>query len=264
MSKKKAHAEEHENHERWLLTYADMITLLMVLFIVLFAISTVNPKKFTAFGAGLASAFHHPVPVQSSASGSGILSGSQSALNSAMASQLNLIKLPFSSAVATPTEVQRLTAAQKEIQAALAKAHMSSAVQFANTPQGLVLTIVTDHVLFGSGQAVLEPQGQVILGAVAPALDRLPNAVSVQGYTDSEPIHTALYASNWDLSGARAGAVLSFLLSQGLPPDRASFTGFGDTDPLAPNTTAAGRARNRRVEILVVAAPTSSSSAGGG
>lgn len=246
-----AHEEAHENHERWLLTYADMITLLMVLFIVLFAIGETNQGKFNKLHDGLAASFGTPTVVDG---GQGILQGSQ-----------RQAPVPDESreaevALARQRQQQLSAAREKEqmdriralITAALAKKGLVDAVQFSSDERGLTVNVVTDRVLFDLGQADLRVEGRDVLDAIAPALKGLPNHVTVEGHTDNAPISSARFASNWELSTERATTVLRYLLGHGLAPSRSSAAGYADQRPLVPNDTAGHRARNRRVAIVVL------------
>lgn len=262
--------DEHEgaNHERWLLTYADMITLLMVLFIVLFAISVVDKKKFAALADGLSHNFGATNKVLPA--GTGVLDGGKTSNNDQgqlsnnpaqplspidqvevtqvrpqqqQAQKDNLIK----------QEQQTLLGAKAQIEAALKAKGLQNSASFKLTSRGLVVSIVTDQVLFDTGQADLKPVGQEVLDAVAPALVRLPNDISIEGHTDNVPITGGLFASNWELSAVRATTVLRYLMAHdGLPAVRMSATGYADTKPVVPNDSPAHQAQNRRVELVVL------------
>lgn len=267
--KKGGHAEEeHANAERWLLTYADMITLLMVLFIVLFAIGQIDQKKFDKLHDGLAKSFGE----------STILNGGQGLLDSsATTAQAPDTSQAGTQVIATAREAvlaaqQAFDAAQQKaaskkaleqtIRAALAKQGLDKAISFEDLDQkGLVVNIVTDRVLFDTGLAALRPQGTKVLDALGPVLSTLPNELVVEGHTDSQPIYSGKFASNWELSTARATTVLRYLLTKGVDPEKISAAGYADTRPLRTGTSAAALARNRRVAILILDAATGSSAA---
>jgi chemotaxis protein MotB len=257
---------EHENEERWLLTYADMITLLMALFMVLFSISSVNISKYQTLQEALRAAFsgsalpggssleqtgNSPSQSQSPATSAepeaivpttpsiGVNGGSSKGAKAALAAQVN---------------EENLQEVQKLVQQYVAAHGLSSEVKTAINAQGLQITIESDHVLFASGSAQLRPSAAPLLGDIANLVqDVVPkNGIVVEGYTDSVPTHTALYPSNWYLSTDRANAVLQFLLTRGVEPQRLSAEGFASLDPVASNATAIGRAQNRRVVIGVL------------
>lgn len=240
-------AEEHENHERWLITYADMITLLMVLFIVLFSISQVDLAKFKEFKAGLAE-FGNGDSLLELHEG-GLLSEPQ--LTALSEAERALAEKQAGASTAARERVT-LERAKAQITDQLALAGLGDAARFRYEARGLIVTIVTDQVLFAPGSADLTSDGQAILDVVSEALAPLPNLLAVEGHTDSVPINTARFPSNWELSTARATSVLRALVTgHGIGADRLSAAGYADQRPLGPNDTVDGRAQNRRVEIVV-------------
>lgn len=270
--------EEHENHERWLVSYADMMTLLMVLFIVMFAISQVDSKKFMALKNGLESGFGSPLSMLDGAddllsvgghiapdsvnlagvAGNKNADPNESQNNDGLKSELNpeviadLVNQTNKAAV--KREVENLKKAQEDLKKALAAAGAAQGATFRFNEQGLVVSIATDKVLYASGGATMLPTGRKILDALAPTLRKLPNRLSIDGHTDSNPIATAQFPTNWELSTARATGVLRYLHSaHAFPFSRMFATGYADTRPLKPGKGAAAMTANRRVEIIVVA-----------
>lgn len=274
--KKREEHEEHVNHERWLVSYADMVTLLMVVFIVLFAMATVDARKFSALAEGL----------RGDSTDRSLLEGSQSVVEGGEIKKLetehdnpsvemDLPVLPstydaqdMSKALAEASKVlqqqkaeeeklqrerNNMQQVQKEIHAALEARGMQDQVKYTLTQRGLVVTVVTDKVLFDSGQAELRPVGQSILDAVAEPLSRIPNEVLIEGHTDNSPINTSQFPSNWELSTARATSVLRYLVDRnGVTATRIGATGYGEMRPAVPNDSASHKAQNRRVEIVVL------------
>jgi chemotaxis protein MotB len=262
---------EADSEERWLLTYADMITLLMALFIVMWAISSVNISKFNQLKASLQSAFSAKVlPANSS-----ILTGQQSAFEqdgspvqpldrSSSASQVvkvnsltQEISAKISNSLASAAAKQdqsNLEHIQQLVQTYARQNGLTSIVKASIDQRGLVVRLLTDKVLFGSGSAQLRPAGMPLLSDIAGLLAApdIPNPIRVEGNTDNNPIHSSQFESNWELSSARADAVLEFLLSRHIAPTRLSATGYGDVNPIATNSTAAGQAANRRVDIIIL------------
>src|SRR5579862_8084132 len=255
-----AHEEEHENHERWLITYADMITLLMVLFIVLFSIGQVDLAKFDALKHSLNNSLGGPAkpnPVVNGGSGvlpagaqiDGAVPGGTGSTGSPVQSSdasVALLQEKGLTAAAAEHEQAVLNNAEQAIKNALAGKGLLDAVTFRQELRGLVVTVVTDNVLYPVGSAVLEPLG--------PALARLPNDISVEGHTDNQPIIPGgIYPSNWELSTARATAVVRYLIANAhIAPTRLSAAGFADTRPLVPNTSSGNQSINRRVEIVIL------------
>jgi chemotaxis protein MotB len=260
--------EEHENHERWLVSYADMMTLLMVLFIVLFAISQVDATKFAALATGLSTSFGTPTEVLPG--GPALLepggavapdTPSQPIRQGEVSNPAPSINPAKVAELATATEQERVKAevnnlkeAQKELRQALVKAGLKNGANFRFNERGLVVTIATDNVLFDSGSAVLQARGERILRALGPTLRALPNHLSIDGHTNSIPIRTAQFPSNWELSGARASNVLRYMQrADRIPFRRMTFTGFADTQPRLPDSNPRSVVVNRRVEIIVEA-----------
>jgi chemotaxis protein MotB len=250
------HVEEHVNHERWMVTYADMLTLLLVLFIVLYAISQVNTSKFSELKSSLASAFKNGQPSVLSG-GSGIVGGDSAG------AQANPNLPVFSLAQPTKAADQDRQAAQREvdefkeieaaIKASLHKHGLDGNAEFSIDERGLVVTVVTNELVFSGNSAVLEPEGAVILGAVLPPLRRITNEIQVDGHTNQQNVSTAPYPSGWELSSARASSVVRFLVTHGpLSASRLSAAGFSDQRPLVPASDPRSITRNRRVDIVVL------------
>ena len=252
MSKRRhkgGHEEEHENHERWLITYADMITLLMAFFIMLFAMSQIDLAKFKAFQAGVASHFDKPSGVLKG--GTGLLLGNAQEADSEQAVAKMLTEQARLQAAAQ-RERKDLTEAQHRIEGQLGLRGLRDRARFSLQERGLVVTVVSDDVLFDSGQADLRDEGARVLNVVASVVARMPNRVLVEGHTDNRPV-SGRYPSNWELSTARASAVVRYLSSNhGITASRLSAAGYADQHPAAPNNNDRNRQRNRRVEIVVV------------
>jgi chemotaxis protein MotB len=226
-----------------------MITLLMVLFIVLFSIGQINLKKFEQLRSGLASSFGTKQDVVLDG-GTGVLDGGPSPLDAEETAQQVLDKQRAAQAAAT----EQLRQAAEEVKKTLAGQGLGDKVTFRFEDRGLVLQIVTDDVLFDLGKADLRPEGRAVLDGLAAALKQVPNGISVEGHTDNRPISGFPFASNWELSTYRATSVLRYLVEQkGLDRKRISAAGYGEERPLVPNDTPAHQAQNRRVEIVVLA-----------
>lgn len=256
MAKRKQRHEEHPD-ERWLITYADVLTLMFVLFMVLFSISVVNTSKFEVLKESLQDAFN-----------SGLTSGGASVLTTSPGTPSPVVDTPTSQiapevpsvggisiADASPgqiLETAQLQSAGEAIAEKLEKAGLSDTVTLEVNERGLAVRLETDGVLFSPGQAVLQAEGTRLLAPIAASLRGLPNPIRVEGHTDDMPIATSRFASNWDLSAIRSSAVVRTLIGSGIPESRLQVAGYGDTRPVADNGTADGRARNRRVEIYVM------------
>ncbi|WP_100501257.1 OmpA/MotB family protein [Geodermatophilus chilensis] len=266
---KKHEEEEHENHERWMVSYADMMTLLLVLFIVLYAMSQVDKQKFAQLASGLSDAFGTPVSVIPAATPEGEpLDGLPGAIDIASAiapektvSQAEVDAAAAQAALAEAQQVaaearaqyEDLTAVREQIEAALAAAGHAGAARFEIDERGLVVHIVADQVLFDAEQAVLRPEGQQILDAVAPTLRGLPNSLGVEGHANHLPVTPGgIWPSNWELSAYRATTVVRYLAGTGIPGGRMVANGYSDTRPMVPPADPTAISVNRRVDVVVL------------
>jgi len=268
---KRGHAEEAESEERWLLTYADMITLLMALFMVLFSISSVNISKYQTLQQSLKAAFSGSILT----GGKAILqSGSESTSAHTPATAEVPSIVPLTPDIPKPTQTsaqvaQQITKALQSVKAAnleqqgfeklkreldaYSKSHgFSTEVQTVIERQGLVVRVLTDKLLFDSGSATLQPAGDPLLNEVTQLLnvDHM-HPITVEGNTDNQPIHSALFASNWELSTIRATTVVRYLIAHGVAAPRLTAAGDAALHPVGTNATPAGRAENRRVDIVL-------------
>ena len=272
-----AHDEEHENHERWLVSYADMMTLLMVLFVVLFAMSQVDQKKFQALRDGLAKGFGAPSvafsgegtkitdnttdtkdPVDLDGIGAnGETTAGQTQVDNATSKVAQQAVQNADRAKASQMakdasrEVDNFNRVKQQILDQAKQQGLQDAVKFSIDERGLVVTIVTTGVVFAGDQANLLPAGQRIIDSVAPALVKLPNDIEVDGHTNQLNVPTRNYPSAWELSTARASDVVRYLVGKGVPAARLSATGYAGEKPLYPVGDPRAVTLNRRVEIIV-------------
>jgi len=266
---KKHEEEEHENHERWLVSYADMVTLLMCLFIVLFAMSQVDKAKFAALASGLSTSFGAPISVlPSNTPDNSVLDGLPGAVDIASAippdetvQQADVKKAAAAAAAERAKRVaaeaagayDELAAARDKIDAALTKSGHAGAAQYEIDERGLVVHIVADAVLFDAEESVLRPEGKAVLNAVAPTLVGLRNVLRVEGHANHLPVTPGgRWPSNWELSAYRATTVLTYLASDGVPEPRMYAAGYGSTKPLVPESDPNALTVNRRVDIVVL------------
>jgi len=273
-------AAEEGSNERWLLTYADMITLLMALFMVLFSISSVNISKYQTLQKSLKAAFsgnilpggkaiaqqgatnnaaHTPSSVELQAIEPVATEGSSSLQNSTAHGTSSPASSSSTSAAASAlkqAEAQNQAAEfariKRELEAYAASHGFAKSVKATIEARGLVIRVLTDDLLFASGQATLEGRAGGLLGEIAQLLNvDQTHPISVEGNTDDVPIHSSQFPSNWELSTARASTVVRFLIAHGIGAGRLTATGNAEQRPYDSNATAAGRARNRRVEIVM-------------
>jgi chemotaxis protein MotB len=256
MARKHKHPP-HEEHpdERWLLTYSDLITLLMALFVVMFSISNVNKGKFNELSKSLNSAFNGP-PVMSGGEAikeTGAESGVETPAAAPPRPSLQAAFAPKSASQANSAkeEQEDLKRLQQMVQAAASKAGIASKVSTTVAEDGLTIRLKTDGLFFDPGQAIVKPGARPIVSDMAKLLRAdSRHAVMVSGFTDSQPV-SGQYPSNWELSTARASAVVRLLVSDKVAPARLTATGRAYYDPVSTNATTAGRADNRRVELFL-------------
>jgi chemotaxis protein MotB len=236
--------------ERWLLTYADMITLLLALFVVLFSISAVNISKFKTLKETLEQAFS---PHILSGGGSIVPNGGTEATDQKAEAAIAALATQRSHASTLRAEEEQFQALKEKLDAYAREHGFAAAIETTITERGLVIRLLTDHVLFESGSAGLKPEATPLLAEISHLvnLDRR-HPISVEGNTDDVPISTSKFPSNWELSVARATGVVRFMIGHGVAARRLEASGVAGERPIAPNTTAGGRSRNRRVEIALL------------
>jgi len=283
---KKGIPEEHVNHERWLLTYADMITLLMCLFIILFAMSKLDAKKFDEVAKSLAQGFGQVVNISQGSMSVLPATGDTVSLQNApktdamavispnvMPPLVNQINAMMQSqamgqnqqqAMATQAAVAAVTAdkasldkAEKALKEAINKAGLSGRVTLSREERGLIVNILVDDVVFPADSAVLQPTGLTIVAALAPAIEATGHRVIIEGHTNTAKAHPKNYPSEWELSSARASSVARYLTSPlGLDHYMMSVVGYGDTSPLVPESNPNNMTINRRIAIVISTATT--------
>ena len=264
------HEEEHENEERWLVSFADMMTLLFCLFMVLFAISSVNTSKFEALQKSLKDAFSGAVLDGGHSmlnSGSDEQKTKQSAVEPPLPSMRPLTAINNTSRQHNVAEEEKQAKQEEQDFRALKRrvdklakdAGVHAKVNVTVRRRGLVIQLLTDKVFFSSGDATLHPEAHKLVTKIGAIVrDERSHPVVVEGYTDSQPISNSRFESNWDLSGARAAAVVNDFAKVGVLSARMSLQGYGSQVPVDSNSTADGRAKNRRVEVVLSRIHTSS------
>jgi len=262
--KKKHHHEEHEehvNHEAWVIPYADMLTLLMALFLVMWATGQTDMNKMKQVSAGFADSLGI-VGNGQGVGGAGILEGAPETKKADAKIDLKpTVGSEALQALETLNEMQQqqqeaatqLDGIEKAITDNAAQTGQTGELAFRDEGRGLIVSIVADGVLFDPGSDQLRPEGRQVLDNVAGVLNQAPNKIAIEGHTDDRPISTLRFPSNWELSSGRAIAVLNYLVNvHRIDPKRMSASGYGDQQPIASNADEAGRAKNRRVEIAVL------------
>lgn len=243
---RKRHAEEDENRDRWLITYSDLITLLMIFFVIMYAMSQISQAKFYALEQSLAQALHQSRDITTS--GLGQTSIIEAANPTDKGHKLNTGQQTQNQS--QNNETKTLDNLYQQIEKYIQQHNLQANVTVVNQTLGIEITF-KDVVLFATGQATLKPQAKKILNGLVPFLQSVNNPVVIEGYTDNRPIHTAQFPSNWELSAARAINVVRYYQAAGVNPNRLSGVGYGQYHPVVPNTTAANRQKNRRVNIVI-------------
>lgn len=294
--------EEHVNHEAWVIPYADLLTLLMALFLVLWAVGPDDQKLEVAaesfrrelsptagFDIGLGNRPQGgtlgagdsvldgvgPTPIRSDETAVGETEATEpdqgtitpptvliapiddESITGVPPATFEALDEPVGPVDGEPTSDvlgDPLTEIERTVRETAEGTGLLDVIGFRREARGLVVTIVTDQVLFEPGQAEVQPKGLEILDVVADALTDVPNSVSIEGHTDVRPISTSRHPSNWELSTARATSVLRYLVEQrGFDSSRLSAAGYAATRPVDEGTSAEALARNRRVEVVVLA-----------
>ncbi len=239
--------EEDEHLERWLVSYADFITLLMAFFVVMYSISSVNDGKYRILSDTLSEAFRTPErsldPIQ--------VGDMAQAFDQNDSSIIELASGGGTSTegnLAGPTEqLQEIQSNMEELFRDLIKDDLISV----NGNELWVEIEMKSGLLFSSGSAIPSADAEVILEEVANIVRDYPNPVHVEGFTDNVPIRTEAFPSNWELSAARSAAIVGLLAESGVAPERMAAVGYGEFQPVAGNDTEAGRSQNRRVVLVI-------------
>jgi chemotaxis protein MotB len=234
--------EEHDNHERWLVSYADFITLLFAFFVVMYALSTVNEGKYRILSDSMASAFRN-MPINASSDRPVVVMPPIPLVPKTGAPS----KTPD---VARQAQREKMRNVAKDILKVMAPLIEQGKVRVLETSRGVTIEI-NDSVLFSPGQALLQPALSKAMRAIAEVLAPTDFPITIEGHTDNVPINTAQFPSNWELSAVRATTVLRLFADAGVSGGRLTAIGYADTRPVESNAQAEGRARNRRVTILI-------------
>ncbi len=251
MGKRKKHAEEHENLERWLVSYADFITLLFAVFVVLYALSQIDLAKFKDLKISLRKAFSYSPTILEGDAGVLNKKGNNVFESGGYVEEQNLV----------PAILDAIAAKEEDTSYGLVKDAMNlekidelKGVKTRVTERGLIITLI-GGVIFESSSPEINEKSKITIQRIAQILkQKFPyNIIRVEGHTDSLPINSSIYPSNWELSASRAASIARYIIKiANFDKDRFVVVGYGDTRPVATNSTEAGRKVNRRVEIVVL------------
>lgn len=264
MSRRRRGRKEGPTHqqERWLITYADLLTLLLIFFIILYAVSSIDDEKYEAVSGSLQTTFH---------AGSGILDGGPKITgedgqqlpgsggnDQGMPADGETEIGPDPAAEPTARELafreqeRQLASFLKTIESYVTDNNLQDQIFVADKPQGISITL-SDRFLFDIGRADLKSGAAGILDRLSSLFGSIDAKISIEGHTDNRPITGGRYADNWELSGDRALSVLRYFIDdRGLNPTQFQYAGYADTRPVGNNETLQGRQQNRRVEITVL------------
>jgi chemotaxis protein MotB len=290
VSRKKEEHEKEPNHERWLVSYADFITLLFAVFVVLYAMSQVDKAKVAKVIASTNEAFG--VAKSSSAPVFNVIDSDSAnmvpvpdplqqkvtAPDSTLAKKKKLAQLlkdktsgeAFETSVVESLQDEKVQGKEEQektraeskdfkkikesIMEFLREKGADDKVSMEVTPRGLVISL-QDTEFFESGKATVRPDSMLVLDHISAAIGQYSNSVRIEGHTDNAPIKTSLFPSNWELSTARATNIVHYLVTtHALPPERLSAIGYGEFRPIADNTSDEGRKKNRRVDVVLLSA----------
>lgn len=275
MARRKKH-EEHENHERWLVSYADFITLLFAFFVVMYSVSSVNEGKYRVLSDSLTAAFRAPphssevLQLGERSEGPGIAAPVQGVPSlialpipeypEPLPDSMQQTKTPESEVVDATDNLSppigdgidtQITQIADEIVTAMGSLIEDDLISVRRDKRWLEVEIKSS-ILFPSGSSRLAPAAFGMLESLAKILARFPNPIHVEGFTDNVPIHTVQFLSNWELSAARAASVVHLFTDYGVAPNRMAAIGYGEYKPMSDNDTPEGRAKNRRVVLVVM------------
>ncbi|QLG89766.1 flagellar motor protein MotD [Chitinibacter bivalviorum] len=240
-------AEEHENHERWLVSYADFITLLFAFFVVMYAISSVNEGKYKVLSNSLVDAFKQPKQ-----SAELIRLDNQNVPGAPQ----KLIVIPGPTMLPNDGKIEAQTKKMQgmagDLRETLGTLIDQGKVKVTQSKRGIAVEI-SDSILFDTGRADLQPDSANALLAIAERVKDADNLIQIEGHTDNQPIRAGLFPSNWELSAARAASVVRLFQSAGVAPQRMVAIGYAEFRPVESNDTLESRARNRRVTLNILA-----------
>ena len=248
LKKRKQENDEHaDNHERWLVSYADFITLLFAFFIVMYAVSSVNEGKYRVLSSSLVSAFKNDnssnlAPAQAT---------DFSPISIRQSNQTDSIKLIDNLSFQKTKKQEKMKSMAKNILHALEPLVKDGQVRVTQSSLGITVEI-NASVLFSPGQAKLADNSSLTLQAVAHVIKGHEHEIHVEGHTDNLPIQTENFPSNWELSSARASSVIRLFTENGVEAHRLTALGYGENRPIETNETPEGRKRNRRVTIMIM------------
>ncbi|SFK71266.1 chemotaxis protein MotB [Nitrosomonas aestuarii] len=248
MVRKKNYSEEetHDNHERWLVSYADFITLLFAFFVVMYAVSSINEGKYKVLSGSLVNAFKSTTINSDTAPQDALLPEIKNEPR-----HESVFKVVEAKKIQRVQKQEKMQSMAKNILQVLGPLVSNGKVRVTQTSLGITVEI-NASVLFSPGEAMLSDHSIETLQAVAHVIKGHDHEIHVEGHTDNMPIHTIFFPSNWELSTARASSVIRLFIENGVNRQRLTAIGYGENRPVDSNDTIDGRMRNRRVAIMIM------------
>ena len=256
--RKKRHEEEHENAERWLVSYADFITLLFAFFVTMYSISRVDERKLGTVVESLQRALGSTIFMQASRPDPGVFHSTSQPIDVALVQvsaekEQGAVKEGREDFEKLAAEIKKKMEEGIKSNGGQVESSLSE-LKFIIDKRGLVLRF-SERFFFDSGDASIRLEVVPMLNVLAQSLEKIPNHIRIEGHTDSVPISTLRFPSNWELSTARATSIVRYFLTQfKFAPNQLSAAGYGEFRPIASNQTTEGRTQNRRVDIVILSA----------
>lgn len=245
-------SDAHENHERWLVSYADFITLLFAFFVVMFASSQTDKARARQISEAVEKALADGKTLGVPPAVAKILGGTVDDKGQGNAQMRGPGGAQRAAKEAPPDDVVELTPSLKVLNVKLQQEIKDGSVEVSMEPRGLVVSL-KQTAFFPSGNDTIDPKTYPVIQKLADALNAVSNPLRIEGHTDSQPIHTARFRSNWELSAARSISMMELLATHfNVDRARVAIVGFADNSPEASNDTPEGRAKNRRVDIVIM------------
>lgn len=243
-----------EGAPKWMVTYSDMVTLILVFFILLFSMSQIDLVKFDAISESFKNRmifdfYPSPVPMENPTENTSDQESGKNSNEFENPTQLENVTDRDDKAIENEDALDEL---MKDVESYLDENELNNVISASRNERGVVL-VLQELILFDSGEADILSKGKPFLNKIGSLLTKIPNKVKVEGHTDNKPMASFRYPSNWELSGARASSVVRYLVKEDkFSPSRFTIVGHGDTKPLVPNDSAANMNKNRRVEIVIL------------
>lgn len=253
---RKKHHEEHANHEAWAIPYGDLITLLLAFFVVMYAVSSINEGKYRVLSESLKAAFKggprslSPVQIGDPTVG-GPRAGTSTGIGPTQALDLTASTQPSRMIGDGSGLAAQLSEMADELESVM-EPLIDDELIAVNREGGWVEVEIKTDILFPSGSAQIQPKAEALLQSLSDIVAPLPNTIRVEGHTDTRPISTARFPSNWELSAARAARIVREFETLGIDSARLVVAGMGEHHPVADNGTTEGRSRNRRVAVVIL------------